>query len=123
MLAQRRGVTPSSNFELYAWFFMRVSGVVLLLIAVFHLMLMHASIRVGNITFDTIAGRWGSPFWRIYDFFLLIFALTHGTNGARYVLEDYIHAPGWRVTAKVTLYIIYAVFIGMGAYIIFTFKA
>ncbi|NOZ06759.1 MAG: succinate dehydrogenase [Chloroflexi bacterium] len=123
MLAQRRRAMPSSNFELYAWFFMRVSGVILLLIAVFHLMLMHASIGVGNIDFDTIAGRWGSPFWRVYDFFLLAFALTHGINGARYVTDDYIHAQGWRVTVKALLYVVYAIFIGMGAYIIFTFKA
>jgi succinate dehydrogenase / fumarate reductase membrane anchor subunit len=122
MLAQRSAAKPSGSLELYAWFFMRVSGIIMLLIAVFHLLLMHASIRVGNITFDVIADRWQSPFWRVYDFFLLIFALTHGTNGARYVIEDYIHASGWRVTVKAILYTIYVLFLAMGAYIIFTFR-
>lgn len=123
MLAQKSVAKASSNFELYAWFFMRVSGVIMLLIAVFHLLLMHVNIGVGNIDYDTIAGRWQSPFWRLYDLFLLVFAMTHGTNGARYVLEDYIHNRGWRVTAKAILYTVYILFVGMGAYIIFTFQA
>ncbi len=123
MLAQRSAVKTGSNLELYAWFFMRVSGVIMLLIAVFHLLLMHVNIGVGNIDFDTIANRWQSPFWRLYDLFLLTFAMTHGTNGARYVLEDYIHNRGWRVTAKAILYTVYVLFMGMGAYIIFTFQA
>ena len=32
---------PESGFELYAWLFMRVSGVVLLVMAILHLAIMH----------------------------------------------------------------------------------
>jgi succinate dehydrogenase / fumarate reductase membrane anchor subunit len=34
-------------------------------------------------------GRWGTPFWRIYDGLLLVLALVHGVNGARVVIGDY----------------------------------
>lgn len=122
--AQQR-MERSSNFELFAWFFMRISGVILLFIAVFHLLYMHFVIGVANINFDVIAGRWTGPsgaFWRIYDTFLLAFAFTHGTNGVRYILEDYIDSQGLRVLAKTVLYVLYFELIIMGAYVIFTFQ-
>jgi succinate dehydrogenase / fumarate reductase membrane anchor subunit len=118
----KQHVRPTSNFELYAWFFMRISGIILLTVAVFHLLYMHLVIGVENIDFDTIAGRWESPFWRIFDFFLLAFALTHGVNGTRQVLDDYVHGRGWRVVARTTVFMLGFVVAVMGAYVIFTFK-
>lgn len=121
--ADRRGRAPGSSFELYSWFFMRISGVVLLGLAVFHLFWMHIVIGVDNIDFDTVVERWNNPLWRIYDFFLLAFALTHGINGLRVVLDDYVHRPGWVVLAKSLVFLVYVTFLGLGAYIIFTFDA
>ena len=116
---------PDSKFELYAWFFMRVSGILLLGLAVFHLLYMHLAIGVDNINFATIVGRWTGPlgtFWRFYDLFLLIFAMTHGFNGSRYVIDDYIKWPGWRIAAKTISAVIAFMLWVMGAYIIFTFR-
>ncbi|HFQ95740.1 MAG TPA: succinate dehydrogenase [Anaerolineae bacterium] len=112
------------GFETWAWFFMRISGVVLLLIAVFHLLLMHVYIQVENITYDVVANRWTGawgPFWRTYDVALLIFALTHGFNGLRWVVDDYIHRAGWNVFFKALLLVIYLTVIAMGAYTVFSF--
>ena len=116
---------PGRGFEFYAWFFMRVSGVLLLFLAVFHLMYMHMVIRVDNITFDTIVGRWTGQFgtfWRLYDLFLLIFAMTHGFNGSRYIIDDYIRWPGVRIAFKTVSAVIAFILWVMGAYIIFTFR-
>lgn len=119
----RRGVRvqPRNRFELYAWLLMRITGVILILMAVFHFLYMHFFLQVDNIDFDVIASRWANPGWRVYDFLLLAFAFTHGMNGARVVLEEYIprklHRPLW-----VILLLVYLVLIGMGAWIIFTFK-
>jgi succinate dehydrogenase / fumarate reductase membrane anchor subunit len=123
--AARKG-RQGSLFELYSWFFMRVSGAILLVIVIFHLMYMHFIIPggVANITYDVIVGRWtGSlgAFWRTFDLTLLAFAFTHGTNGIRFILEDYIHHDGWRTFIKTLLYLLYAVLIFLGAYIIFSF--
>jgi succinate dehydrogenase / fumarate reductase membrane anchor subunit len=118
----RQRVRPSSNFELYAWFFMRISGVILLTVAVFHLLYMHVVIGVENIDFETIATRWESPFWRMFDFLLLSFALSHGINGTRQVLDDYVRARGWRVVARTTVFMVGFVIAILGAYVIFAFK-
>lgn len=116
---------PASGLELWAWYFMRVSGAVLLLIAVFHLLWMHLRIGLDNVTFDTIVARYTGPlgpFWRVYDLALLSFGLTHGMNGLRWVIEDYVHAPGWNLTCKTVFGVLYVALILIGAYVIFTFS-
>lgn len=118
----KQRVRRTSNFELYAWFFMRISGIILLTVAVFHLLYMHVAIGVENIDFETIASRWESPFWRLFDFILLTFALSHGINGTRQVLDDYVQARGWRVVARTTVFMVGFIVAVMGAYVIFTFQ-
>jgi succinate dehydrogenase / fumarate reductase, membrane anchor subunit len=121
--ANRRGRRPSGNFELYSWLFMRISGVVLLGLAVFHLFWMHFVIGVDNLSFEVVAIRLENPLWRLYDLLLLAFALTHGMNGLRMVVDDYVHRPGWLVLAKSGIFVIYAIFLIMGAYILVAFQA
>lgn len=113
---------PTGRFETLSWLFMRVSGIVLLLMAVFHLLLMHYGIGVENLSFDVVARRWASPWWRLYDFFLLAFALTHGMNGARILLDEYMRPRGWRVFVKSVLSLVYVTLVVMGAYVIVTFN-
>lgn len=113
---------PAGNAEAYAWFFMRVSGVVLLFMAVFHLLWMHLVIGVDNIDFQVIAGRWSNPAWRLYDLVLLIFALGHGANGARTVIDDYLPKGLANVAVKWALYVLAAALVLMGAHIILTFQ-
>jgi succinate dehydrogenase / fumarate reductase membrane anchor subunit len=113
---------PASNLELYSWFFMRVSAVVLFLLAGFHLFYMHLILGVDAISFEVIAQRWESPFWRLYDFFMLSFAWIHATNGVRVVMDDYIHSQGWRVLIKSILYVAAFIILVLGAYVVFTFR-
>jgi succinate dehydrogenase / fumarate reductase, membrane anchor subunit len=119
--ANRRGRDARGGFELYSWLFMRISGVLLLFLAVFHMFWMHFVIGVDNINFEVVALRWENPLWRLYDLLLLVFALSHGMNGLRMVVDDYIHRPGWLVLAKSGIFVVYSVFLIMGAYIIFAF--
>lgn len=113
----------STGLERYAWFFMRLSGVVLLVLAVFHLMWMHFAIGVENIDFQTVVNRWRNPLWRLYDLGLLAFALSHGTNGLRSILDEVLDSPGWRLTAKSLLFLVAFALASAGAYVIFTFDA
>jgi succinate dehydrogenase / fumarate reductase membrane anchor subunit len=114
---------PASNLEMYSWFYMRISAVAMILLVGFHLFYMHVILGVDAIDFDVIAGRWQSPFWRLYDLFMLIFAWLHCANGVRIVLDDYVHHQGWRVIIKSVLYIAIFVILVLGAYVIFTFKS
>ncbi len=113
---------PASNFELYSWFFMRISAIIMVLLVGFHLFYMHLVLGVDAIAFDVISGRWSSPFWRLYDLFMLIFAWLHCTNGVRIVIDDYVHPRGWSVLAKSILYLFAFVVIVLGSYVIFTFQ-
>ena len=123
-LARSRG-KPRGAFEFNMWLFMRISGLLLIFLALFHMFWLHFMISVEQITFDTIIARWTDPaqgaFWRSYDLLLLVFAFTHGMNGARMVVDDYFHSPGWRAFLKIFLAVFWFVLMGLGLYIIFTF--
>lgn len=113
---------PASSMELYSWFFMRVSAIIMVLLVGFHLFYMHLTVGVDAINFEVISERWSSPFWRLYDFFMLTFAWLHCTNGVRIVLDDYIRSQGWSVFAKAILYLFAFVVIVLGSYVVFTFQ-
>lgn len=110
-----------NRFEVLSWYFMRVSGLVLLLIAVLHLLIMHVWYGVDAIDYRFVIGRWASPFVQVYDLALLLFAMLHGVNGTRWVIDDYFHSRGWNLFLKSALYVLAAIFILMGATVIFTF--
>lgn len=113
---------PASGFERAAWIFMRLSGIALLVLAVFHLVWMHHVIGVEHLSFSVVAERWSNPGWRIYDFVLLLLALVHGANGLRVVLEEHVAAAGWRLAAKSFTAFLGVVLLSMGAYIIVAFR-
>jgi succinate dehydrogenase / fumarate reductase, membrane anchor subunit len=81
-----------SGSERFWWYFMRISGLLLVLLALGHMFIMHVLVELtgGEIDFAFVQSRWGTPFWRIYDFALLVLAFVHGANGARVVIADYV---------------------------------
>ncbi len=121
-MATTRHIKPRSNLERYAFLFMRLSGVLLLLLAVGHMLLQHVFRDVHNLTLQVVADAWRSWGWRAYDLLLLIFAITHGFNGLRQVLEDYIHNPRTvRIVARVIVILVVATVI-WSAVAIFSFN-
>jgi succinate dehydrogenase / fumarate reductase membrane anchor subunit len=99
----RRKVQVKFNFERYAFLFMRMSGLALLILAVGHMMIQHVLNSSGNLTLIFVAEQWNSWGWKAYDIFLLLFAIPHGINGLRNVLEDYIHNPRTMKTINIIL--------------------
>jgi succinate dehydrogenase / fumarate reductase membrane anchor subunit len=81
-----------SGRERFWWYFMRISGLLLVLLALGHMFIMHVLVELtGNeINFAFVQSRWGTPFWRIYDFLLLVLAFVHGANGTRIVIADWV---------------------------------
>jgi succinate dehydrogenase / fumarate reductase membrane anchor subunit len=121
-MATTRQIKPKSNFERYAFLFMRLSGVLLLLLAVGHMLLQHVFRDVHNLTLQVVVDNWRSWGWRAYDLLLLIFAITHGFNGLRQVLEDYIHNPATAKTVGRVILLLIVVTIIWSAVAIFSFN-
>jgi succinate dehydrogenase / fumarate reductase membrane anchor subunit len=101
---------------------MRVSGVVLLFLALGHLAVMHVIHNVETINYQFVAERFATPFWRTYDLVMLWLALIHGLNGARTMIEDYVSARGWRVASLASLYVFGFIFLALGSLVILTFQ-
>jgi succinate dehydrogenase / fumarate reductase cytochrome b subunit len=112
--------------EINIWLFMRISGFLLIFLALLHFFLMHFVYGVDNIDFNFVVSRWTDPFsgwfWRAYDLALLVFALTHGVLGARYSIEDYFHNRAVRFILLAGAVLTWVALIAMGAFVIFTFN-
>ena len=87
-----RAMPEGSGRERFWWYFMRISGLILVLMALGHMFIMHVLVELTGqeVNFAFVQSRWGSPFWRIYDLVLLLLAMIHGVNGARIVIGDYV---------------------------------
>lgn len=112
---------PAGGFELYSWYFFRLSGLLLIFLAIGHVVIMHVINTVDEIDWQFVADRWHSPFWRAYDWLMLFLALLHGLNGARSAVDDYIRPQGWRVLAHSILWTLAIVFLIIGSIAILTF--
>ena len=113
---------PVGGFELWSWLFMRISGLLLLVLAVGHVLIMHVQDDgVGRVNFGFVATRWASPFWRTWDWMLLVLALIHGINGLRVITLDYVRKPGVRLTINMVFYVLGFTLFVLGSVIVFTF--
>ena len=112
-----------TNFEMYAWIFMRLSGLLLFFLILGHLFIMLLlDDGVKRINFAFVAGRWASPFWQTWDLLQLWLAQLHGTNGLRTIINDYAERDGTRFWLKMLLYTSSFLVLVLGTLVIFTFN-
>lgn len=109
------------NFETWSWFFMRVSGLVLLFLALTHFTLTHIVNDVTDTDARFVAERWDNPLWRMFDWALLVLALLHGLNGLRWIIDDYVRSPAKRAATKAVLYSVSFGLLGYGTLTIVTY--
>ena len=119
----RRKVQIQSNFERTAFVFMRLSGIALLLFAVGHMMIQHVLNSSTNLTIMFVADQWNSWGWKAFDILLLAFTVTHGINGFRNILEDYIHNRTILKWINVLLAIFVVVTVAWAGYAIVNFDS
>jgi succinate dehydrogenase / fumarate reductase membrane anchor subunit len=100
---------------------MRVSGLILVLLALYHLVWWNLVIGVEHLDSRVVIERWNNPLWRVFNVALVTFALLHGLNGARYSIEDYVPAGGWRVAAKAVVYTIVFATLAIGVFALVSF--
>jgi succinate dehydrogenase / fumarate reductase membrane anchor subunit len=108
----------SGGFELAAWYFMRLSGVALFVLALIHFSLQHFLFDPSQETATWIFNqRWNSLFWRGFDWLLLMMVVLHAFLGMRTVTMDYLKG-GTRTFALTTLYLVGAVVFVMGTIVV-----
>ncbi|MDI5965827.1 succinate dehydrogenase hydrophobic membrane anchor subunit [Streptomyces sp. SL13] len=111
-----------TNFEMYGWLFMRLSGIVLVVLVLGHLLIqLVLDGGVSKIGFAFVAGRWANPFWQLWDLAMLWLAMLHGANGLRTVINDYAERDVTRTWLKWLLYAATVFTVLLGTLVIFTF--
>jgi succinate dehydrogenase / fumarate reductase membrane anchor subunit len=119
---KRPSRSQSTNFEMYSWIFMRMSGLLLVVLVLGHLLIMNIlDGGVQRVNFGFVAGRWASPFWRTWDLAQLWLAQLHGTNGLRVIINDYAERDSTRFWLKMLLYTASTLVLMLGTLVIFTF--
>lgn len=117
------GPRPATGggFETFSWYFFRVTGIALIFLVILHLFLNHVATDVSCTSYQLVSIRYENPFWRLYDWLLLILALLHGMNGLRIVVDDYVQSRGWRLSLQSLVAITTLVFLLLGTITLITF--
>ncbi|HKJ68101.1 MAG TPA: succinate dehydrogenase, hydrophobic membrane anchor protein [bacterium] len=104
-----QGTTSDSGAV--SWYLQRITGAILFFQVLFHFGVYHFVEGVANISYDLAIARLANPWWKTFEFSFLIFALYHGMNGIKMIIDDYVIVPGWRIAALTVLYTgIFAIF-------------
>jgi succinate dehydrogenase / fumarate reductase membrane anchor subunit len=110
-----------SRREILAWYTIRVSGLMLFVLALAHFSILHFIWDPGEQTADFIAReRWNQLLWRGFDWLLLMNVLFHGFLGVRTVVLDYVHRPQLREFTLLLLYTVGVLLFIIGTQVILT---
>ena len=113
----------STAWQLWSWWFMRISGLILVFLVLGHFTIVHLlGDGIDRVNFAFVAGRWASPLWQTWDWTMLFLGLLHGANGLKNIIEEYVRRPGARAAIKSTLYVLTFVFLLLGTLVILTFN-
>ncbi len=114
----------SSNSGDMIWFFQRITGLFLVILLLLHFLLIHLTNvdhETHMVTFDLVAKRLASPFWKTLDLVFLSMAVFHGLNGAWMVIADYIHQAWARITLFTITCTLGVILLALGVLTIVTF--
>ena len=112
----------SGGFELAAWYYMRLSGVALFVLALIHFSVMHFVFDPSQQNANWIfTSRWNSRLLRSFDWLFLAMVLSHAFLGIRTVTMDYVRG-GRRTLALMSLYLVGIIVLVMGTMVVLTVK-
>ena len=115
-------VKPSgSGTEVAIWYLMRVTGVLLFVMALAHFSIMHFIWDPAEQTAEFVTReRWSNLFWRAYDWTLLMLVLFHSFVGMRTVILDYIHGARARLVIMSVMWILAGILFVIGTLVVVT---
>lgn len=140
----RERVVPQRgiNLDYIMWLFMRISGLFLLLLSVVGVVgaaLMGARNQVDLPTLLRWAyfpnpnhvinseipdvDLWATAYWQVMQILVVFFGVTHGMNGLRNVLEDYVENSFFQIVLRGFLFLLWlgimivAVYLALTSYV------
>lgn len=128
------------SFEYLMWIFTRLSGIGLILLAIIGMagafwMGARLQMDVGTLmrwTFfpntyhivnsdvPDIELGWASAYWQVMQILIVFFGVTHGINGLRMVIEDYINTSWLQIFLRGLLFISWLFMLLVALYVILT---
>ena len=126
------------SFEYLMWIFTRISGLVLILLAVIGVIgafLMGARLQIDlptlvqwtffpnpnhvvNSNIPDVAIGWATAYWQIMQMMIIFFAGTHGINGLRVVIEDYLNSSWFKIVLRGLLFLLWVFMLIVAVYVI-----
>lgn len=140
----RERVVPQRgiNLDYVMWLFMRISGLFLLLLSIVGVVgaaLMGARNQVDLPTLLRWAyfpnpnhvinseipdvDLWATAYWQVMQILVIFFGVTHGMNGLRNVLEDYVENSFFQIVLRGFLFLLWlgimivAVYLALTSYV------
>jgi len=133
-----RVVSPGVNFEYLMWIFTRISGIALVTLAVVGMAvafvlgartqidlptLMRWTFfpnpnHVVNSNIPDVTLGWANGFWQVMQILLVTFGITHGFNGLRVVLEDFIGASFTKPLLRGFIFMLWLFMLIVAVYVI-----
>lgn len=138
MIRSRAVAQPGLNFEYIAWIFTRISGVALISLGIFGLaaafilgarsqvdlptamrwMFFPNPNHVVNSNIPDVVPSWSNGFWQIMQILIVVFGATHGMNGIRVVVEDFIGRSGFRPLIRGIIFLLWMFALIVSVYVI-----
>jgi succinate dehydrogenase hydrophobic anchor subunit len=126
------------TLEFAMWLFTRISGAAMLLLGIIGMLgalymgartqmdlptLMRWTFfpnpnHVVNSNIPDVALGWTSAYWRLMEYLIVFFGVTHGFNGLRVVMEDYTHRVAVRRALCWVILLLWVVVFAVAAYLI-----
>ena len=126
------------NLDYLMWLFTRISGLGIVLLALFGLasaMYMGARMQmdlptvlrwtflpnpnhVVNSNVPDVTLGWANAFWQIMQYLIIFFAFTHAANGIRMITEDYIGHTIWQPFVRALIALLWIGMLIVGIYVI-----
>ena len=108
--------------EFYSWYFFRISGLLLVILALGHFLLMHAIHSILDVNYSFVVQRWAQFSWRAYDWLLLVLTVLHGFNGLRVVVNEHVRWEGVRRIVQPLVALATLTFLTLGTYVLIAFQ-
>lgn len=133
-----RTVQPGFTFEYLMWIFTRISGLGMFLLA---FMGVAAAFALGartqvdmptllrwtffpnpnhvvNSNIPDVTMGWANAYWQVMQMLMAFFGITHGFNGLRVVVEDYLGQSIWRTFLRGLIFLLWLFMLIVAVYVI-----